>query len=366
MDHAEGGVAVAFGVDEDPDADQVVNVGELAAADHHLLVDRVVVLGPAGDHRLDAALAQIGLDPVDDLAEVGVARGGALGDQPDDLVVALGVEGAEGQVLEFPLHGVHAQAVRQRGENLERLARLALLLGRRQEPQRAHVVQPVGELDDQHPGVAGHGDDHLAHRLGLGGLAEFDLVQLGDAVDEVGYLLTELGGDVGDRVPGVLDGVVQQGGDQRCGVHAQLGEDGGDGERVGDVRVAGLAQLAVVPVLGDVIAALQQPRRPPSGGRAGAPRAAVRAPAGSSNCGTGRSCAGPGGPGPGGGAGWKPARARWAVLTQRPVRAWQIGPCRRVPERLPARPRPAWLVSRSANAPSAVLGPLVSLRTMRT
>ena len=52
---------------------------------------------------------------------------------------------------------------------------------------------------------------------------------------------------------------MQQRGDQRRGVHAELGQDRRDRERVGDVRVAALAQLAAVALLGDVVAALQQP-----------------------------------------------------------------------------------------------------------
>ncbi len=209
--------------------------------------------------RLDPALAQVRGDPVDDLAEVGVAAGRALGDEPDDLVVALRVERREREVLELPLDRVHAQPVRERGEHLERLAGLALLLLRRQEPQRAHVVQPVGELDDEHARVAGHRDDHLADRLGLGRLAVLDLVELGDAVDQARDLGPELGLDVGQRQAGVLDGVVQQCRDQRRGVHAEFGEDRRDRERMGDVRVAALAQLALVAALGDVVAALQQP-----------------------------------------------------------------------------------------------------------
>jgi hypothetical protein len=209
VDDAERGVAVAFGLDEHPDADEVVDVGELAAPDDHLLVDRVVVLGPAGDLGLDPAVPQIGLDPLDDLAEVGVATGRPLGHQPDDLVVPLRVQGGEGEILEFPLDGVHAQPVGQRREHLERLARLALLLLGRQEAQRAHVVQPVGELDHQHARVAGHRHDHLADRLGLGRRAELDLVELGDPVDEMGDLGAEVGGDVVQGQPGVLDGVVQ-------------------------------------------------------------------------------------------------------------------------------------------------------------
>ncbi len=44
-------------------------------------------------------------------------------------------------------------------------------------------------------------------------------------------------------------------------VHAQLGEDRGDGERVRDVRVAALAQLAAVAALGDLVGPLDLPQR---------------------------------------------------------------------------------------------------------
>ena len=94
--------------------DQVPDVGEVAAADDHLLVDRVVVLGPAGDDGVDVGGLELLGDRGGHLGEVGVAGRGALGDQPDDLVVALGVEGGERQVLQLPLDRVHAQPVRQR------------------------------------------------------------------------------------------------------------------------------------------------------------------------------------------------------------------------------------------------------------
>ena len=59
--------------------------------------------------------------------------------------------------------------------------------------QGAHVVQPVGELDDQHPDVARHRHDHLADGLGLGGVAVLHLVELGDPVDEQRDLVAEVG-----------------------------------------------------------------------------------------------------------------------------------------------------------------------------
>ena len=217
------------------------------------------MLRPPGNGRLDVAFAQVGVDPLDHLVQVGVPRRGPLGDQPNDLVVPLRVEGREREILQLPLDRIHAEPVGERRHHLQRLPGLPLLLGGRQEPERAHVVQPVRQLDDQYPRIAGHRHDHLPDRLGLGRLAELDLVQLGYAVDEVRHLGAELGRHLLNRETGVFDRVVQQRSHQRDGVHAQLGEDRGHCQRVGDVRVAALASLPAMPFFGQVVAALEEP-----------------------------------------------------------------------------------------------------------
>ena len=258
VQHAEHAITVRDGVDEDAYADEVEDVGELAAADEHLLVDRVVVLGPAGDLGLELDVPQVGLDVVDDALEELLARRRAVGDEPHDLVVDLGVQGREREVLELPLDRVHAEPVRQRREDLDRLARDALLLVLPQVAQRAHVVQPIGELDDQHADVAAHRHDHLADRLGLRRVAVLDLVELGHAVDELPDLVAEVGAQLRERVVGVLDGVVQQRRTQGRRRHAELGEDRRHRERVGDVGIAALAGLPLVHPLGDLVRLLDR------------------------------------------------------------------------------------------------------------
>jgi hypothetical protein len=101
VDGAQRGVAVLDRVDDDPDADQVEDVVELAALDDHLLVDAPQVLRAAGDLGLDAQLGQALAAPVEHLGEVEVALGAAGGDHVVDLGVALGVQGGEGEVLEL-------------------------------------------------------------------------------------------------------------------------------------------------------------------------------------------------------------------------------------------------------------------------
>ena len=258
VQHAEHAVALGVAVDEDADADEVVDVGELAAAVDHLLVDRVVVLRPSGHPRVDLGAAQVLLHLGDHLGQELVARGRPLGDEADDLVVDLRVHGREGEVLELPLQGVHAQPVGQRRVDLEGLARLALLGLLLDVAQGAHVVQPVGELDDQDPDVLAHRDDHLADGLGLRGVAVLDLVELGDAVDEQRDLVAEVGAQLVEGVRRVLDRVVQQGGHEGRLGHADVRQDRGHRQRVGDVGVAALAGLAAVVLLGGVVGALEQ------------------------------------------------------------------------------------------------------------
>ncbi len=74
---------------------------------------------------------------------------------------------------------------------------------------------------------------------------EFDLADLGDALDDVCDLLAELGLDLVDGDRGVFDGVVQQAGGDGSGVEPHLGQDGGDFQRMHQVRLAGVAGLAV-------------------------------------------------------------------------------------------------------------------------
>ncbi len=256
MHHPYSGIAVPDLVAQDANADQVVDVVEIAPLDDHLLIDRPVVLGPTLHGRFDFRRAQGGNDLGADLGQIGVAGRRAAGDQAHDLLILLGVQDRERQVFQLPLDAGHAQPMRKGRNDFQRLARLAGLLLRRQEAHGAHVVQSVGHLDHQHPRIAGHRGDHFADRLALGGAAQHHSVQLGHPVDEMADFLAEFLGQRLQRVTGVLDRVVQQRGHQSRSVHAQLGENVGHRQRMGDVGVTGVSQLAGVPLVGDLEGAL--------------------------------------------------------------------------------------------------------------
>jgi hypothetical protein len=129
----------------------------------------------------------------------------------------LGCRVCEAEVLEAQLELLHAEAVRQRRVDVQGLLGDPLLLLAGHVPDGLHVVEPVGELDDQHPDVLGHRQDHLAQGLRLLLLLGLHLeaVELGDPVDEVDDLVAEALADVLEAGLGVLHDVVEQRGDQR-------------------------------------------------------------------------------------------------------------------------------------------------------
>ncbi len=138
-------------------------------------------------------------------------------------------------------HLVHADPLGQRRVNIHRLARdpPALVL-RRNVVKRAHVVQPVGELDEQHADVVAQRQQELAQIfrrsfvLGLG----LDLAELGHSVDQPGDVLAEQFLDLLRGRERVLDGVVEDRGDDRLVVELEVGEDSGDFDRVAEIGVA--------------------------------------------------------------------------------------------------------------------------------
>ena len=109
-------------------------------------------------------------------------------------------------------------------------------------------MQAVGELDEDDADVVDHREQHLAEVLRLPLLArrERDGADLGDALDDVGDLGAEQLLDALDRRERVFDDVVEQAGGDGHGVELHVGQEIGDGERVDEVGLAGMAHLSPV------------------------------------------------------------------------------------------------------------------------
>ena len=126
MNGTEHRITVADVVHQHADADQVINLVELATSQHHLLVNRVVLFRPPDHLRLDFIGAEIVVDRVDDLLHELFALRSSVSHQAVDLDIQLGIEHREAQVFELPLDGLDPEPMCQRSVDLEGLPRLPL------------------------------------------------------------------------------------------------------------------------------------------------------------------------------------------------------------------------------------------------
>ena len=170
VDLAEHFVALVHRADDDAHRRQVVDLIERLVLRRHLLIDGIEVLGTPEHLAVDVAFDEDLLDLFDDVIDKAVALFEFLMDVLDEVFERLGIEIFEAE----------------RGIDIQRLARHALLPLLGEEVQRAHVVQAVGKLDDDDADVLRHGDEELSKvfRLLLFLRLEDDLIELGDARDE--------------------------------------------------------------------------------------------------------------------------------------------------------------------------------------
>ena len=248
MNDAERGIAVIDGVGDDSQCQQVIHLIDVDLLPLQLLIDGVHALDARIDARLNIVFLQLGADRSFHLGQQPFAVL-ALGlDQLVNLFVADRIDVGERQILELAAHLAHAETMRQRGINLQRLfGDLHLPLGR-ERLQRPHVMQAVGQLDQHHADVVDHRQHHFADvfRLRLLARGKVDAIDLGDAFDDVRHLLAKFFSDLLGGYRGVFHRVVQQTGGDGGSIQPHFRQDDGNFQGVNQVGLAGLARLAAV------------------------------------------------------------------------------------------------------------------------
>ena len=121
------------------------------------------------------------------------------------------IELLECQILHLGGYLVEAHTPRERAVDIHRLTRGPFPAGSLlAEMQRAHVVKPVGQLHEQDADVARCGENEFLEVLGLRQLlgAVFQLVQLGDPIDQFGDVGAKAHLDIADIDVGIFDHVM--------------------------------------------------------------------------------------------------------------------------------------------------------------
>ena len=186
------------------------------------------------------------------------------GDEALYLLIPTRVEGGEREVFELPLYRVDTEPVREGSVDLERLRRLPELRLALEVGDGPHVVQPVGELDDDDAHVAAHSHDHLPQglRLRLLQVPGREPLELGDPVHDLRDLVPKPLRQLLFRYARILEDVVQQRGGDGRRIEPQLGQNVGRRERVIDEGLPALADLTPVGGMRGVIGLRDQLLRP--------------------------------------------------------------------------------------------------------
>ena len=247
-------------ISNDTEGKYIGDVFERALLQLHLLVDAVQMLLAANDPAGQAFALETGHQRRFDLRHQLFAMAADAFHCGFDQRCPHRIQHAKAQLLELHADVVHAKTIGDGGVDIDGfLGDAAALLGT-QHFQRAHVVQTVGQFDEDDANVFRHRQRHLLEVLGLhfGLGAEIQFVEFADAIDQVGHRLAELAGDGLTREAGVFNGVVQHGGHQALMVHVHFLQDAGYGQRVRYVGFAAAAGLAVVGLRRVVVGAPDQ------------------------------------------------------------------------------------------------------------
>ena len=216
----------------------------------------------AHDLGVEAVVLEVELQAEADPADEVAALLGQLLQAPNDRGVGVRLQHLESQRLHLVHHLVHADPLGERRVDIHRLASdPATLLLVRDVMERAHVVQAVGELHQQHADVVAEREQELAEVLG-GALVlrlRLDLAELGDAVDQPRDVLAEQLFDLFRSGERVLDRVVEDGGGDGLVVELQVGEDARDLDRMAEIGIAAGARLRAVRLHREDVGAIDQP-----------------------------------------------------------------------------------------------------------
>ena len=211
-------------------------------------IDRVEALDAPLDARFDIVFAELFDKGVFNTVQELLSLDAAGLDGGGNLFEADGIGIAKGQVFELAAHFAHAETVGEGGIDVERFAGNGFAALGPEVLEGAHVVQAIGELDEDDAHIGDHGQQHFAYVFGLPvfAIGELDFVDLGDAFDDVGDLVAKSGFNLFVGGGRVFDSVVQQAGGDGRRIHLHLRENFGNFERMDNVRLAGGAHLALM------------------------------------------------------------------------------------------------------------------------
>ena len=249
MNQAQGRVTLGHGVQQNTKGHQIINLFKGKLLGNHLVVDTVKALVTPHNPTLEPRIFHEGSNGVSSVHHFLFSPQLIVLHQLLKPFVLFRIEGGKGDILQLLLQGVDAQTrsdghVKIHGF-LSDAALFGLLL---MKSNGAHVVETVGQLDENHADVVGHRQDHLSNALGLALFRRrhVELAQLGDAIDHMADALAEVFGDLLFSGMGVFNDIVKKGGCHTLHVQLHVCQNIGHFQWMSQIRLSGQTRLSVM------------------------------------------------------------------------------------------------------------------------
>ena len=157
MDHSKCRITVLHSIYDDPDSEQVIYLIQCLVLVHHLLVYTEEMLHPPVYLCMDMSVFHMCGYFRHDLLNEFLSFRLPFIQILHQLVIDIRFPVFQRQIVQLCLDLGYTQTLCDGCVDIHRLPGLLLLLRRSHELQRPHIVQPVRQLDDDHPDILCHG-----------------------------------------------------------------------------------------------------------------------------------------------------------------------------------------------------------------
>ena len=162
MDNTEGCITVFHGVYDDTQCKNVINLIQSLILVFHLFVDAVIMFHTAADFAVDISVSHMALDfRIDGLDKL-VARLIGKCDFFLKILECFRLQITECQVIQLYFDSGDTETVRKRCVDLDRLSGFFFLFLRFHILERAHIVQTVGQFDQDYTDILRHRQEHFS------------------------------------------------------------------------------------------------------------------------------------------------------------------------------------------------------------
>ena len=229
MDDSENVIAFFDRSDDDAKCGDVVDLIEIKFLVSHLPVDAVDLFDAAADLPLDVILVKfLHQGPLD---FVDVARPLLLspGDLFLDFFVEIGAKVSKSQIFQLQPDPVDSEPVGQRCVDVKGFLGDLHLFLRGVILQGPHVVEPVGQFDQDNPDILDHGKNHLSEIFGLIFFrrSNGDAADLCQTIDQLGDFVTEVFPYLFKGGQCILHGIMKEAGGHAGDIQLELSQDSG-------------------------------------------------------------------------------------------------------------------------------------------